>query len=140
MIRFATVILCLWATGLMAQSGTLSGDDRRAIQAVIADQVDAFQRDDEATAFALETPDIQARFQSAENFIRMVRDTYQPVYRPCEVEFRDVVDFHGAPARRVYLVGPDGVPVIALYPMARQEDGSWRMDGCYLTQADENSV
>lgn len=140
MIRFATGILCLWATGLMAQSATLSNDDRQAIQAVIADQLDAFQRDDVATAFALATPDIQARFQTAANFMRMVRDAYQPVYRSRQVEFRDVVDFHGAPAQRVNLVGPDGVPVIALYPMARQEDGSWWIDGCYLTRADENAV
>jgi hypothetical protein len=140
MIRFATIILCLWATGLLAQSVTLSDDDRLAIQAVITDQLDAFQRDDGPAAFAQATPDIQARFQSAANFMRMVRDAYQPVYRPRQVEFRDVVDFHDAPAQRVFLIGPDGVPVIALYPMARQEDGSWRIDGCYLMRADENSV
>ncbi len=140
MIRFVTVILCLWATGLSAQSVILSDDDRLAIQAVITDQLDAFQRDDEAAAFALATPDIQARFQSAENFIRMVRGAYQPVYRPSQVEFRDVVDFHGAPAQRVYLIGPDGIPVIALYPMERQPEGDWRINGCYLLRADENSV
>jgi hypothetical protein len=140
MIRFATIILCLWATGLSAQSVTLSDDDRLVIQAVITDQLDAFQRDDWAAAFAQATPDIQARFQTAANFMRMVRGAYQPVYRPRQVEFRDVVDFHGAPAQRVFLIGPDGVPVIALYPMERQPDGGWRINGCYLLRADENSV
>lgn len=140
MIRVLTVVLCLWTSGLWAQSATLSDDDRRAIRAVIADQLAAFQRDDGAAAFAQATPDIQGVFQTPEKFMRMVRDAYQPVYRPSQVEFRDIVDFRGAPAQRVYLVGPDGVAVIALYPMERQADGTWRINGCYLLRADENSV
>ncbi|MFP6741955.1 MAG: DUF4864 domain-containing protein [Alphaproteobacteria bacterium] len=140
MIRAVAIILCLWASGSQGQTTTLSDGDRQAIQAVIADQLDAFQRDDGAAAFAQATPDIQAHFRTAANFMRMVREAYQPVYRPRQVEFRDVIDFHGAPAERVYLIGPDGVPVIALYPMERQPDGHWRINGCYLLRVDENSV
>ncbi|MFP6745039.1 MAG: DUF4864 domain-containing protein [Alphaproteobacteria bacterium] len=140
MIRVFTVVLCLWTSGLWAQSESLSDDDRQAIRAVIADQLAAFQRDDGAAAFAQATPNIQAIFQSPEVFMRMVREAYQPVYRPSQVEFREVVDFRGAPAQRVFLVGPDGIAVIALYPMERQSDGTWRINGCYLLRADENSV
>jgi hypothetical protein len=117
-----------------------SDDDRLAIRAVITDQFAAFQRDDGAAAFAQATPSIQGLFQSPDVFMRMVREAYQPVYWPRQVEFREVVDFRGAPAQRVFLVGPDGVPVIALYPMERQPDGTWRINGCYLLRADENSV
>jgi hypothetical protein len=37
----------------------------------------------------------------------------------------------------VLLVGPDGKPVMALYAMERQPDGSWRIDGCMLGKADD---
>ena len=38
----------------------------------------------------------------------------------------------GQPTQAVLLVGPDGVPVLALYPMQQQPDGSWKTAGCYL--------
>ena len=38
----------------------------------------------------------------------------------------------GVPAQRVLVVGPDGVPVIAVYPMQRMPDGSWLINGCFL--------
>ena len=49
-----------------------------------------------------------------------------------EIGVRDIIDLHGAPAQRVLVVGPDGVPVIAVYPMQRMPDGSWLINGCYL--------
>jgi hypothetical protein len=38
----------------------------------------------------------------------------------------------GQPTQAVLLVGPDRVPVLALYPMQQQPDGSWKTAGCYL--------
>jgi hypothetical protein len=43
----------------------------------------------------------------------MVRAGYQPVYRPREVEFRDLVPLKGRWTQRVLVVRPDGVPVVA---------------------------
>jgi hypothetical protein len=106
--------------------------DRQAIRQVIESQLQAFLRDDGSAAFAFATPAIQAMFQTPDNFMAMVRAGYQPVYRPQAVSFKDIVEFNGGPAQRVVVVGPDGVPVMAVYPMRRMEDGSWRIDGCYL--------
>jgi len=38
------------------------------------------------------------------------------------------------------MVGPDGEEVVARYTMERQPDGSWRIDGCILTEAPGTSV
>jgi hypothetical protein len=67
----------------------------------------------------------------------MVRGGYPPVYRPREIEFRDLVEQGGRLTQRVLLVGPDGGVVIAHYFMQRQPDGSWRIDGCVLKGANE---
>ena len=93
---------------------------------------DALRQDDAASAFALASPEIQAKFETPERFLTMVRTSYQPVYRPRQVVFRDLTTLGGQPTQAVLLVGPDGVPVLALYPMQQQPDGSWKTAGCYL--------
>ncbi len=118
-----------------ARAGDLSDSERGAIRAVIEAQLAAFQRDDAVAAFAHASPSIQRIFGTPEVFMRMVRTGYRPVYRPRVVEFRDIVTDHGAPIQRVFLVGPSGVPVIALYPMERQGDGTWKINGCTLVRA-----
>jgi hypothetical protein len=112
----------------------VSQADRLAIRRVIESQLAAFQRDDGPGAFAFASPTIRSIFVTPETFLAMVKNTYQPVYRPREVAFRELVSLAGAPAQEVYLVGPDGQAVIALYVMERQPDGSWRVNGVYLLQ------
>lgn len=136
-------VLALWLglAGAQAQTqGPLGADDRQAILAVIGRQLDAFRRDDGSAAFAFASPAIQALFHDPDNFMRMVRGGYQPVYRPREVEFRDLVMLDGRLTQRVLLVGPDGEVVVAHYLMQRQPDGSWRIDGCILKGAEDRTT
>jgi hypothetical protein len=72
--------------------------------------------------------------------MEMVRSRYMPVYRPRAVEFGGIVEFRGAPAQIVLLTGPDNVPVIATYPMQRQIDGRWLINGCFLSRSDDRAV
>ncbi len=139
---WVAVLLCGLAPAAAGEAGSASLDraDRRAIRAVIETQIAAFRRDDGEAAFALASPDIQRIFRTPEIFMAMVRRDYQPVYRPRRVEFRDVVDLEGVPTQEVHVVAPDGQPVIALYPMQRQPDGSWRISGCYLLRSPDRST
>jgi len=118
----------------------VGADDRREIRRVIADQISAFGRDDAERAFGHATEKIRGMFGTAERFVEMVRRGYEPVYRPREVEFLDVVLVHGRTTQVVYVVGPDGVPVQALYFMERDTDGTWRIDGCVLIPAPDRSA
>ena len=133
----AVIVLLLFAMPVVAQTmpSTVGEADRQAIRMVIEEQLGAFQRDDADAAFAQATPNIRKIFQTADQFMRMVRGGYQAVYRPQQVEFRDIVDIDGAPVQRVFFIGPDGLPVIALYPMEKQADGTWKIGGCYLVPA-----
>lgn len=123
-----------------AQDAELSAADRSEIQKTIQSQVDAFRHDDGAAAFGFASPSIQGMFGSADIFMDMVRQGYQPVYRPKSFVFRDIVTLNGEPAQRVSVVGPDGQSVIAVYPMAHLPDGTWRIDGCFFLQSDEHQV
>lgn len=126
------LLVLLLALPLYAQQRDLTDADRAAIRAVIERQLDALRQDDAASAFALASPEIQAKFETPERFLTMVQTSYQPVYRPRQVMFRDLTTLGSQPTQAVLLVGPDGVPVMAFYPMQQQPDGSWKTAGCYL--------
>jgi len=140
----ALLILALWAApdgaALAQQRIDLPGADRNAIEKVIRDQLSAFRRDDGAGAFGYASPTIQGIFGTAEIFMEMVRTGYAPVYRPRDVSFKDIVVFQGQPTQRVVIIGPDGVPVMALYMMQRQPDGTWLINGCTLVALDDKSA
>ena len=137
----AALILSLVLAGTaIAQELSLSDSDRAAIRDIIGKQVEAFQRDDGAAAFGYASPAIQGMFGTVEIFMDMVRQGYQPVYRPRVFDFREIVMLHGQPAQKVHVVGPDGRPVTAFYPMTQLPDGSWRINGCYLKAADEHQA
>ncbi|ETW99744.1 DUF4864 domain-containing protein [Candidatus Entotheonella palauensis] len=117
---------------LWTQAQDLTANDRVAIRTVIEQQIEAFRRDDAAAAFSYASAAIQQQFETPERFMRMVKTAYQPVYRPRRVVFQEIDETASVPIQPVLLVGPDGVPVIALYPMRQETDGVWRIDGCYL--------
>ena len=137
----AAVLLVAMATTAVAdEQAGLGPADRSAIRAVIETQIAAFRRDDGDAAFALASPNIQRMFRTAEIFMTMVRQGYQPVYRPRRIEFRDVVDLDGVPTQEVHVIGPDGLPYFALYLMERQADGSWRIGGVFLVRAKDKET
>lgn len=125
------LVLLLGAPAMAQEPGPGA---RQAIQSVIERQVDAFRRDDGREAFGYATPDLQQQFGSAEIFMQMVRSGYQPVYRPQSFRFQELKTINGVPTQLVRVVGPDGVPKMALYFMQQQADGSWRIAGCTLLE------
>ncbi len=129
-----------FAGAAVAQEPALSDGDRAAIRDIIARQVEAFRRDEGDAAFGLASPMIQQMFGSTDVFMDMVRQGYQPVYRPRAFEFGEIVALDGQPTQKVRVIGPDGRPVTAFYPMTQLPDGSWRINGCYLTAPVEHQT
>jgi hypothetical protein len=138
--RFLAALGLLLAIGLPAGAQDITAADRTAIRDVIQGQVEAFRRDDGERAFGFASPAIRHMFGTSETFMDMVRQGYQPVYRPRLFEFREIVTLHGQITQKVHVVGRDGRAVTAFYPMTRLPDGSWRIDGCYLQAAKEHQA
>ena len=118
----------------------LAAPDQQAIHDVIQAQLDAFQQDDGAKAFGYATPTIQKMFGDPATFMQMVKSGYTPVYRPRSVAFEKLVDTQQGPDQILRLVGPDGVTYAAHYLMQKQPDGSWMINGCYLTRLEDQNV
>jgi hypothetical protein len=102
--------------------------------------MNAFKADDWNAAFAFASPGIQTKFENAQVFSQLVTQAYQPVYRPRGVEFREIKASEFGPTQEVFVVGPDGLSYLAYYTMEKQADGSWRISGCYLVRAEDESV
>jgi hypothetical protein len=137
--RFAPIFVMLVAIAVAlapaARADGLDGGSAAAIRSVIESQMAAFKVDDGPAAFAYASPTIQSQFQTPDIFMAMVKLGYAPVYRPQAVEFRELMQAARGPVQVVHIVGPDGRAVLALYSMEQQQDGSWRIDGCTLTEA-----
>lgn len=130
------------ATQALAQTPAIDigTADRAAIRTVIESQIAAFRRDDGPGAFAFASPAIKRLFGTPENFMAMVRGGYPQVYRPESVGFGDLLRADGVLVQLVDIVGPDGLPVIAVYEMERQPDGTWQINGCRLLRPPERTT
>jgi hypothetical protein len=126
--------------GAAAAQVALPDGDQAAIRTTIERQLAAFQRDDGTTAFAYAAPSIKEKFGTPDNFMNMVRTGYDPVYRPREVEFRDIVALDGAPTQEVLVVDRSGIGYIAYYQMQQQPDGRWLIEGCVLRRIPDRAV
>ena len=143
--RAAALLVWLVLAGAGASSAQslppgLTPADRSAIQDVIRGQLNAFQRDDAAGAYAFAAPGIRRLFHDPATFLDMVRHTYQPVYRPKQSEFSELALRDGELVQEVELVGPDGRPVLALYAMEKEPDGHWAISGCTLVPSARQAV
>lgn len=137
LLAFLSVLAVASIAPAVAQT---SDADRATIRQVIESQMAAFQKDDGPTAYAYASPTIQQKFMNPDIFMQMVKTGYPAVYRPREVEFRDLKVENGRLLQEVFVVGPDGSPALAIYEMQRQPDGNWRINGCWLTRAPDQSV
>ncbi len=137
MIPFARILFALiLAFGLSlpaaARAEDISSADREAIRSMIGSQIEAFRRDDGGAAYSYASPPIQNLYPTVDLFMGMVRQSFQPVYRPQAYTFGPLVETAAGPKLRVFVTGPDGAPYIAEYSFQRQPDGSWKINGCQL--------
>ena len=102
------------------------------IRGVIERQLRAFQLEDAAGAWEVVAPGLQARFQTADRFLEMVRSHYAPVYAPTSYSFQDLVPVPGGLGQWMEFVDRFGKRHRALYLMERQADGTWKTMGCLL--------
>ena len=135
MLRVLSLAIALALTLGLGQPAAADGDDAQ-IKAAILDQIDAIGAGDAHRAFGHATPNIQTRFGSSTVFMNMVQNGYNVLIRPKSFEIVEVLTTGDKAAARARLVARNGQIYRALYPMERQADGAWRIDGCYLERAE----
>ena len=129
MTRLLTAITLTLA--LVAGRPALAEGPDAAIEAVIADQIAAFQRDDFEAAFGHASPGIRAKFGPPENFGTMVRQGYPMIWRPARVEYGALETRGDSYVKTVVFEDASGMLFEADYRMALV-DGAWRIRGVRL--------
>ena len=106
-----------------------------SIQAVIADQIAAFQANDVERAFTHAAPNIQRIFETPQRFGQMVQQGYPMVWRPARYEWLKIVQTDFGPVQVVLFEDQSGRLHEAGYLM-QQVDGVWRINGVKLREVE----
>ncbi|MAY62933.1 MAG: DUF4864 domain-containing protein [Rhizobiales bacterium] len=102
-------------------------------QTVIESQIKSFLRGDIEGAYSHAAPAIKEIYPTVEQFGKMVRGGYGPVYRPGNYAFgRSRETPGGGVIQEVLIAGPDGEDYTAIYLMERQADGTMKIRGVSL--------
>lgn len=128
--------LAFLVAALPLRAQGISDAEASEFRRIITSQLDAFTADDGATAYGFAAPNIQRLFPTPEVFMSMVQKGYAPVYRRQSYSFGRVGnEMGGQPTQHVTIVDAIGKAWTALYAMERQPDGSWKISGCSLVEA-----
>ena len=114
--------------------------DAIAIHQVVQSQLEALSNDDAASAFELATPEKRMLIGSPDNFLRLIKEEYNPIYRYQRVIFSrpEVVD--GDAIQMVRVTDGYSRVWVAIFWMLEGDDGNWRIDGCQLLETTSVSV
>lgn len=127
-MRFLTVLCLMLVLALPARAQT---DE---IRGVITSQLQAFQKDDFATAFTFASPMIKQMFGNPERFGTMVQQGYPMVWRPADVKFGGLNTFEGRTVQTVFFTDQGGQVFEASYEMIETGAG-WQINGVTLKKA-----
>ncbi|MEP1208010.1 MAG: DUF4864 domain-containing protein [Rhizobiaceae bacterium] len=138
---FAILGMMLVAGAGRAQSGpTLPAELQTLAHSVIDGQISAFRARDHETAFGFAAPSIRQMFGTTDRFIGMVKNGYGAIYGARSWSFGRGEARGDALVQEVLIKGPQGRDWVALYTLRKQPDGSWRIAGVQMKQAELRST
>lgn len=116
---------------LAAGSAVRAEDALQTTRTLIEEQIEAFLHNDAATAYSFAAPGIKALYPDKDTFFSMVKRSYEPVYHPGNYAFgrSKSVDDGAVVYHEVLITGRDGKDWSAIYQLARQPDGSYKISG-----------
>jgi hypothetical protein len=104
------------------------------IRSAVEAQIDALTNDDAARAFDLATEDTRIRLGSPDNFLRIIKEKYEPLYRHRMALYSSPQIVLGKVYQVVRLTDLDSHVWVAIYLMHKDGGGMWKIDGCQLVQ------
>lgn len=133
-----TILSTFLSLGLLVTASSAQAQ-QTAMEAVIAEQIEAFKVDDFDRAFTFASPTIQGMFGTSENFGMMVRQGYPMVWRPADVQFLQAETRDGALWQDVMIRDAQGRTHILGYQMIEGEDG-WKINAVQLRRLPRGMV
>lgn len=114
--------------------------DAIAIHEVVQTQLEALSNDDAVSAFELATPEKRMLIGSPDNFLRLIKEEYNPIYRYQRVIFSRPEVVNGDAIQIVRVTDGNSRVWLAIFWMQQGDDSAWRIDGCQLLETTSVSI
>ena len=86
------------------------------------------------------TSEKRMQIGSADNFLQLIKEQYNPIYRHQRVIFSRPEVIDGDAIQIVRVTDSDSRVWLAIFWMQQEEDSSWKIDGCQLLETTSVSV
>ena len=110
----------------------------RAIRLTISQHIAAFQRRDTQAAWALASPNLQARFTSPNGYMAMAEAHYPALFEAQNFDFnaraKRLVQYKQTRVQNLFLTDQRCKGYWVAFTMQKQPDGSWKIAGCQLRE------
>lgn len=117
-----------------AATEDITSADAVAIHEAVQSQLKALSNDDAASAFELTTSENRMLIGSAENFMRLIKERYLPIYRHRHVVFSIPEVVNGDAVQIVRVTDSDSRVWLAIFWMQQDDESNWKIDGCQLLE------
>lgn len=117
----------------------ISESDKARIRQLIEKQLQAFEQNDEATAFSLTSPAIQRKF-AQQDFMREIENKYHAIIKPRSIMFRGFTLVNDFPALVSMIMDQEGNLTQGIFIVQHQSDYSWRIHGYELLSTSEKII
>jgi len=133
LIAFSLPLQACYA-GRISEITEITPTDAVAIHTAVRSQLDALSKDDAASAFELTSTTKRMQIGTPDNFLRMIKEDYDPIYRNLGVIFSAPQVIDGDAIQVVRVTDSDSRVWVAIFWMQQEPDSSWKIDGCQLLQ------
>jgi len=138
-MRFFVTIIAVISTIYNAYAAELTSNEKTA-KHIINQQIQAFLRDDDQTAFTFAAPGVRAIFRTSDTFMEMVKRSYHPIYRPRTYRFGKSIEENNNLAQLVMIEDEDGDAYEALYQLSKGSDGIWKIAAVSLRKIPGHNI
>jgi hypothetical protein len=121
-----------WYSPIDSKETSVTEQDGVSIRKVITGQLDAFRKGDDGRAFSYASPGIKQQFETPSQFFSSVKSAYDIVLVSRSIVFEDLKQVMGVVTQPVLFLASNGDTVIGSYIMEKQDNGDWKISGCYL--------
>ncbi len=123
-----------------AAVGNITPADAVAIHDAVQSQLDALANDDASGAFELATREKRLLIGSPDNFLRLIKEQYNPIYRYQRVFFSTPQLVDGNAIQVVHVTDGESHVWLAIFWMQQEQGKGWKIDGCQLLQTTSVSI
>ncbi len=129
---FAVLVICF--VSALSLLPARAEDPLDTTRTMIEAQINAFLQDDPEAAYSYAAPGIKAAYPDKNVFFAMVKKSYEPVYHPGNYAFgrSRSIDNGALIYHEVLISGRDGKDWKAIYQVARQPDGGYKINGVQI--------